>query len=97
MREDGATGGFLMNSAAADTIFGPGVRRVPSLAVPVGTAILADWSQVRVRVREGAHTLAATQAGDLFSKNQVMLRAEGRYGIQLKRPQAFAVVHLAAA
>ena len=33
-REDGATGGFLLDSAAADTIFGPGIARVPSLAVP---------------------------------------------------------------
>ena len=97
MREDGATGGFLMDSAAADTIFGPGVKRVSSLAVPAGTALLADWSQVRVRVREGASTLAATQAGDLWSKNQVQLRSEGRYCNQMKRPQAVAVVHLVAA
>lgn len=96
MREDGATGGFLMDSAAADTVFGPGIARVPSLAVPAGTALLADWSQIKLRVRQDAQTLAATQAGDLWKTNGVILRSEGRYGVQLRRPQAFAVVRLAA-
>ncbi|GEA79864.1 phage major capsid family protein [Cellulomonas uda] len=96
MREDGATGGFLMNSAAADTVFGPGIRRVPSLAVPAGTALLADWSQVRLRVREDAQTLAFHQSGELFKYNLVQLRTEGRYGIEIRRPQAFAVVDLTA-
>jgi HK97 family phage major capsid protein len=96
MREDGTTGGFLMNSTAADTVFGPGLRRVPSLAVPAGTAILADWSQVRLRVREDAQTLAFFQSGELFKYNLVQLRTEGRYGIEIRRPQAFAVVHLTA-
>ncbi|PFG40608.1 HK97 family phage major capsid protein [Georgenia soli] len=97
LREDGATGGFLMNSSVYDGLFGQGVARITSTAVPQGTALLADWSQVRVGVRQSDHTLAATQAGDLFDKNQVKLRAEGRYGLKLFRPQAFAVVHLAAA
>jgi HK97 family phage major capsid protein len=94
IREDGATGGFLMNSGNYEAVFGRGVSRVSSLAVPAGTAILADWSQLRLLVRQAEHTLAATQAGDLFARNQVMLRAEGRYGIELLRPQAFAVVDL---
>lgn len=94
MREDGATGGFLMDSGAYETVFGPGVLRVPSLAVPKGTAILGDWSQLRLQVREGVSTLAATQAGDLFAKNQVMLRSEGRFGLKHRRPQAFAIVSL---
>ena len=67
-----------------------------SLAVPAGTAILGDWSQLRLKVRQDASTLAATQVGDLWQRNQVMLRSEGRYGAQLRRPQAFAVVDLAA-
>lgn len=96
LREDGATGGFLMDTAAADTIFGPGIERVPSTAVPAGTAVLADWAQIGILIRQGAHTLAATQAGDLFEKNQVKLRSEGRFGVKLWRPQSFAVVDLTA-
>lgn len=95
-RENGATGGFLMTSGAYDVIFGQNIARVTSNAVPQGTAILADWTQCRLRVREDVNTLAATQAGDLFAKNQVMLRTEGRYNIDVKRPQAFAVVDLTA-
>ncbi len=96
MREDGATGGFLMDSAAYAAVFGEGIRRVSSLAVPQGTALLGDWGQTRLRIREGVHTLAATQAGDLFDKNQAKLRSEGRFAFEVKRPQAMAVVDLTA-
>lgn len=94
-REDGETGGFLFaEDFAGATVFG-GVRRlVLSPAVASGTALLADWTQVRLGVRQDAHVLAATQAGDLFRTNRVMLRAEGRYGLKFLRPQALAVVHL---
>lgn len=97
LREDGSTGGFLLDSRAYERIFGPGVRGVPSVAVPQGQAIVGDWSLTRLLVRQGAHTLAATQAGDLFDKNQMKLRTEGRYGFQLLRPQGLAVVDLTAA
>ncbi|WP_193669326.1 phage major capsid protein [Nocardioides salarius] len=97
MREDGATGGFLFTDAVGERIFGPGVRGVPSVAVPVGTAIVGNWSQTRLRIREAAHTLAATQAGDLFDKNQMKLRSEGRFGFQFFRPASMAVVDLTAA
>lgn len=96
MREDGSTGGFLMAGGAYEVIFGANVNRVTSSLLPQGTAILGDWTKIKLRVREGEHTLAATQAGDLFAKNQVQLRTEGRYNIDLLRPAAFAVVHLTA-
>ncbi|MFK5688743.1 phage major capsid protein [Ornithinimicrobium sp. LYQ92] len=95
-REDGATGGFLMDAAAVDNIFGK-IPRVESYSVPEGVALLADWRTVVLRVRQAAHTLAATQSGDLFDKNQVKLRAEGRFGLETHRPQAVAVVDLEAA
>lgn len=96
MREDGATGGFLLDAGSLETVFGPGIARVSSLAVPAGTALLADWSTLLLKIRENAHTLAATQAGDLFDKNQVKLRAEGRFGLQVGRPRAIIEVDLAA-
>lgn len=95
-RENGTSGGWLMSSGAFDVVFGQGIRRVTSNAIPAGTALLADWSTLRLGVREAEHTLAATQAGDLFKKNQVMLRSEGRYAPKIYRPQAIAVVHLTA-
>lgn len=90
------TGGFLLDSTVADTIFGPGTRRVTSLAVPAGTALFGDWQQIQIKVRHGAHSVAATQAGTLFDRNAVKVRAEGRFGIKLRRPAALAVVHLEA-
>lgn len=96
LREDGATGGFLLDTDAYERIFGKGVFGVPSVAIPVGQAIAGDWSTVRLRIREAASTLAATQAGDLFDRNQMKLRSEGRYGFQIYRPQALAVIDLVA-
>lgn len=104
MREAGTTGGFLVNDAVASRIFGEGVARVQSNAVPQGQAVLGDWNLARLIVREDASTLAATQGSgtvngetvDLFDHNLAKLRAEGRYGFQVLRPGAFAVVDLTA-
>jgi hypothetical protein len=55
------------------------ILRVPSVAVPVGTAILGDWKQAEIVVREDA-TLAADRSGDNFTHNLVQLRLEGCFG-----------------
>ncbi|MFK5691368.1 phage major capsid protein [Ornithinimicrobium sp. LYQ92] len=96
LREDGTAGGFLMDSGAYDRILGRGVSPVSSLVVPQGTAILGDWGTTGLLIRQGAHTLAATQAGDLFDTNRMKLRTEGRFGFEMLRPQALAVVDLLA-
>lgn len=100
-RENGATGGFLVDSAAADVIFGKGLPRVSSPAVPAGTALLAARPTVRLLVKEDAQTLAAQQSSDgagkdLWERNLVRLRCEGRFLGQILQPSAVAVVHLAA-
>lgn len=97
LREDGSTGGFLLDTDAYERIFGRGVRGVPSLSVPVGQAIAGNWDATRLMVRQDAHTLAATQAGDLFDKNQMKLRSEGRFGFKFTQPGALVVVDLTSA
>jgi HK97 family phage major capsid protein len=92
LREDGATGGFL---ADLDTKVFAGLPKVPSLLVPTGTAYLADWNQAELIVRQDAR-LDADKSGELFTKNQVRLRVEGRFGLALLRPHAFMEVDLAA-
>lgn len=67
--------------------------RVPSAAVPAGTALLGDFRQARLFVRQDA-VLAVDQGGDLFTRNQCRLRHEGRYGFGVLRPQAFVSVDL---
>ena len=86
--------------AGPETLWG--LPRVSCLGVPQGFGVLADWSQITLLVRDLEQTLAATQATvvvdgtpvDLWSTNQVVLRSEGRYGLKIWRPQAFAIVDL---
>jgi HK97 family phage major capsid protein len=96
LRENGSTGGFLVggSSAAEDNVFG-GLPRVPSTLVPAGTAILADWSQVLLAVREDLR-LDLDRSGENFKKNLVTARVEGRFGVGVLRPRSFCRVTLTA-
>jgi len=91
LRED-ASGSFLAAGPGLSNIIGA-IPVVVSTSVPPGTALLGDWRQVRVFVREDMR-LDADRSGANFERNQVILRAEGRFGIGVLRPQAIAVVHL---
>jgi hypothetical protein len=51
---------------------------------------------LRVYVREGAH-MDVGASGVLFTKNQFVARGEGRYGIGVLRPSAFAIIDLTTA
>ncbi|SHP85347.1 HK97 family phage prohead protease [Mycobacteroides abscessus subsp. abscessus] len=97
----GASGGFLLDgfadtNASSGNVFGGNqIQRVISPSVPAGTAIVGDWEQLRLYVREAVR-LQIDTAGELFTHNQVVFRAEGRYGLGILRPSAFAVVDLVA-
>jgi HK97 family phage major capsid protein len=80
---------------SSNNIFGPGFTRVVSPSVPEGVAILGDFTKLRVYVREDAH-MDVDASGVLFTKNQFVARGEGRYGIGVLRPSAFAVCDLSA-
>lgn len=80
---------------SSNNIFGPDVRRVISTSVPQGTAILGDFSKLRVYVRQDAN-LAIDASGELFTKNLFIARGEGRFGIGVLRPSAFAIADLTA-
>lgn len=94
MREDGTTGGFLVNESLTN-VFGS-YPRLANPDVPAGTAILGDWTKARLYVREDMR-LDADRSGDNFKTNQVVLRAEGRFGLAYRQPQAFAIADLTAA
>ncbi|MCG5431801.1 phage major capsid protein [Mycobacterium sp. MYCO198283] len=99
----GTDGGFLTGGYANDpgagfgtsaNIFGgPEIQRVISPSVPAGTALLADWSVVRLYVREAVNVLL-DMSGELFTKNQFIARGEGRFGLGVLRPSAIAVIDL---
>ncbi|WLP91445.1 phage major capsid protein [Gordonia sp. NB41Y] len=97
--EDGAflaTGGYSPDSTGpSNNVFGT-IPRLLSTSVPVGTALLADWNQIRLYVREGVRIDVDTAGADLFDKNLAKFRAETRIGIGVLRPQAFAKITLSA-
>jgi HK97 family phage major capsid protein len=90
------TDGYANTNAASANIFGDtSIQRVVSPSVPEGTAILGDWSKVGLWVREGVR-IDIDAGGDLFTKNQAVLRGETRVGAGVLMPPAFAVIDLAA-
>jgi hypothetical protein len=98
----GSAGGFLSRGyehdnrsgfGSSDNVFGPDARRVVSNSVPEGIAILGDFTKLRVYMRQDA-TLAIDASGELFTRNQFIARGEGRYGIGVLRPSAFAICDL---
>ena len=63
LRDSGATGKYLLGDPGGDGVEKLWkVPRVPSNAVAAGTALLADWRQAQVIVREDA-TLALDRSG----------------------------------
>lgn len=96
----GANGGYLLpnalTAAPGGNIFGgPEIQRVISPSVPAGKAVLGDWQQLQLYIREQVNVLLDL-GGELFTHNQFVARGEGRFGIGVLRPSAFALVNLTA-
>lgn len=100
----GTSGGFLSGGyendsgngfGTSENVFGTGLKRVVTPSIPQGTAVLGDFTKLRVYVRQDAH-IAVDASGVLFTKNQFVARGEGRFGIGVLRPSAFAVCDLTA-
>ena len=85
------TQGYLHGPAGSANIFGD-VPRLVSPRVPAGTALLADWSKIRLFTKGGILTQLNPFAG--FSTNTTILRSEMRVGMGLLRPSDFAVITL---
>lgn len=100
LAREGTDGAFLLDGftngrAGSGNVFGDSsVQRIISPSVPEGTAVLGNWGQgVRLYVRE-ATRLDINAGTPYFERNQVLLRAEGRFGIGVLRPSAFAIIDL---
>jgi HK97 family phage major capsid protein len=93
------TGGFENDNrdgfGSSDNIFGPqSIKRVVSPSVPQGTAILADWRQLKLFLNTNT-LIVANQFGDAeFSTNSLILRGEQIAFPAILRPQAFAICTL---
>lgn len=89
LRESGTTGAFQFKNGLEDAEkFLGGFPIVQSVLMPAGTALLGDWRQVELLVREGNHVDIDT-GGTLFEQNAFKARAEGRFGLKIGRPLAF--------
>ena len=87
---DGVTEG---NDRSANVLGPTSITRVVTNSVPAGTAILGDFTKLRLAVRENMRIDVDT-AGDLFTTNSAIIRAEARVGVQHLRPSAFAICEL---
>jgi hypothetical protein len=101
----GASGGLLTegydtgvtpgNDPSSNNIFGATTPRVVSPSIPQGTAVLADWSKLKLFVHWDMQVMVNAFSDSLFQANAVQLRAEMLVGIGILRPQSFALVALA--
>lgn len=100
----GSAGGFLSGGyendhrdgfGTSDNVFGT-IPRVVSPTVPQGTALLADWNQLKLFIHWNMTVLLNAFSDSLFQSNAIQLRAEMLVGVGVLRPQAFAVVDLTA-
>lgn len=88
------TDGFTNGNGNSANVYGT-YQRVISNSVPAGSAVLGDWSQAKLWIRESMR-LDTDFAGELFTKNQFVLRAETRVGFGLLRPSSFKIIDLTA-
>jgi hypothetical protein len=73
-----------------------GLPAIPSTAIPVGQALVGDFALgATLFVREGVNLRMSDSDQDAFVRNEVVLLAEGRWGLAIWRPACFALVHLA--
>lgn len=87
------TGAYLFGPPSipgADTLWG--MRVVLDTNMPVGTALVGDFTQAILYVRDGVSVVATDSHSDFFVRNLIAVLAEGRYALAMPRPQAFCTV-----
>jgi HK97 family phage major capsid protein len=72
-----------------------GVPVVPSTSLTAGTALALDASAATISTDAGGiETKWSDQSGDLFDKNQLKVRTEGRFSIDVVTPSAIVEISL---
>lgn len=94
----------LLKMTTGEYYFGPpsqtGVQTVwgvPIITDPLqtaGYATVGKWDEAILYVRSGLQVIATDSHQDFFVRNLVAILAEGRYGLAVPRPQAFANVDI---
>lgn len=96
-RQDGSPdlGSSLPVDRAAQRLWG--LRIAVSTAVPVKTGILFDLGALAVTTDGAVRTQWSNSVADDFARNQVRARNEGRFGLDIYRPNGIVKLALAAA
>jgi HK97 family phage major capsid protein len=79
-------------STPPTTMFRPPL--VVSRAIAQGTALIGDFTQATVYVREAVTLRVSDADQDAFVRYEVVMLAEGRFGLACWAPQAFCLVAL---
>ena len=69
-----------------------GVRVIIDTSITAGTALVGDFHQAVLFVRDGIQVLTSESHSDFFVRNMIVILAEGRYGLAVQRPSAFVTV-----
>lgn len=77
----------------ADTAWG--LPLITSTVIPVGQALVGDFGQCTLFVREGVNVRVSDSDQNDFISNRLTLLGEGRFGLAIWNAAAFAQVHLA--
>ena len=95
----------LLSVGAAGYVFGGpansaqqtfyGLPRVESSAVPVGTAIVADWREAVLLSRSPVTVQMSNQHSDFFLRGLVAVLATARAAFFVRRPAAFCITTIA--
>ena len=80
-------------SGSSDNVFGPTIPRVVSPSIPAGTALLGDFSKLRLYVKQDIR-IDIDVSGAHFVNNTFVMRAEGRFGLGILRPASFFKIDL---
>ncbi|HEX4034384.1 MAG TPA: phage major capsid protein [Solirubrobacteraceae bacterium] len=82
-------------STPADQLWG--LPAIPSTVMPTGQALVGDFTAgCTLFVREGVNVRISDADQDDFLRNQLTMLGEGRFGLAIWQPAAFALVNLAA-
>lgn len=90
------TGGYLFGPPSiggGSTMWGLPV--VPTVAVPLGTPIVGDWSAAMLWIKDGVQVLASDSHSDFFIKNLIAVLAEYRAAFGIPIPASFCKVETA--
>lgn len=72
-----------------------GVPVAQTIAVPAGAGVAGEWPRAEFRVREALKVLVTDSHKDWFLRNLLLLLAEARGVLVIRRPQAFGEVTFA--